>query len=151
MVKRLLALTLGLSLAVAATACGRKGPLALPPGRAPMPVERLTAVAKDGSVVLSWVNPVKTVAGKPLGTLGAVEIWVQAAGEKAPRLVRRIEVQGTAVSSFMLEPGPGAAKGSSFTVRVFDRKGRASDFAQAVPAETVRPPAPGGHNGGGRP
>jgi len=147
MVKRLAALTLGLSLA-AATACGRKGPLELPPGRAPLPVERLTAVPKDGTVLLSWANPVKTVAGKPLGPLGAVEIWVSENGKTA-RLVRRIEVQGAAVSSFTFEPGPGAAKGLAFTVRVYDKKGRASDFAPAVPVETVRRPAPAAAAQGG--
>jgi predicted small lipoprotein YifL len=150
MVKRLAALTLGLSLALGA-ACGRKGPLELPPGRAPMPVEKLTAVPKDGTVLLAWANPIKTVAGKPLGPLGAVEIWVQATGEKASRLVRRIEVQGTSVSSFTFEPGPGASKSLAFTVRVFDRKGRASDFSPAVPVEIARPPAPGDLAEGGRP
>lgn len=140
MVRRLAALMLGLSLAAAA-GCGRKGPLELAPGRAPLPVERLTAVPKDGSVVLSWTNPVKTVAGKPLEALGAVEIWVSEQGGTKPRLVRRIGVEGTAVSSFTYEPGPGALPALSFTVRVLDRKGRASDFAPAVPAGTVRRPA----------
>ena len=65
----------GLSLVVA-PACGRKGPLVLPPGRAPMPVLGLSASAGDGQVVLSWTNPSKEISGRPLGPIGAVEVWV---------------------------------------------------------------------------
>ncbi|HDT14468.1 MAG TPA: hypothetical protein ENO03_08960, partial [Candidatus Aminicenantes bacterium] len=69
--KILIALTL-----VSGPACGRKSPLELPPGRAPLAPEGLSASAVDGSVVLEWLNPARTVSGKPLGPLKAVEVWV---------------------------------------------------------------------------
>jgi predicted small lipoprotein YifL len=157
MTKRLAALfILGLSIAAVAD-CGRKGPLELPPGRAPMAVERLTAVPNDGAVVLAWTNPVKTVAGDPLGPLGAVEIWVfendrPAAGtaltpetvEKKARLARRIEAPAAVAASFTFEPVPGGAKSLAFTVRVIDRKGRASEFSALAVADILRPPAGAG-------
>jgi predicted small lipoprotein YifL len=150
---RIVSLLIGLSL-VAGASCGRKGPLALPQGQAPMAVERLSAVAKDGTVVLTWENPVKTVSGKPLGPLGEIEIWVfernaPAAGasvrpdavEASARLVRRIAVKDAAVSSFVFEPSPAGPNSLAFTVRVLDRKGRASDFSPPAVAEIVRAPA----------
>ncbi len=154
MTKRLAALfIMGLSIA-AVTGCGRKGPLELPPGRAPMAVERLTAVPKDGAVVLAWTNPVKTVAGDPLGPLGAVEIWVfengrPAAGtaltpeavEKKARLARRLEAPAAAAATFSFEPVPAGAKSLAFTVRVIDRKGRASEFSPLTVVDILRPAA----------
>jgi predicted small lipoprotein YifL len=144
MVKRLAALLVGLSLAAGA-ACGRKGPLALPPGQAPMPVEGLTAAIQNGAVVLAWMNPEKTVAGKPLGPLGAVEIWLFAGGppastapltpeavERTARLVGRLEARDAAAASYVFAPGPDGPKSLAFTVRVLDRKGRASEFATPV-------------------
>jgi predicted small lipoprotein YifL len=150
---RIVSLLIGLSL-VAGASCGRKGPLALPQGQAPMAVERLSAVPKDGTVVLTWENPFKTVSGKPLGPLGEIEIWMfdrnaPAAGapvrpeavEASARLVRRIAVKDAAVSSFVFEPVPAGATRLAFTVRVLDRKGRASDFSLPAVAEIVRVPA----------
>jgi predicted small lipoprotein YifL len=153
MAKRLAALLIGLSVA-AGTACGRKGALVLPQGRAPMPAERLSAVAKEAAVLLTWVNPVKAVSGKPLDALGGIEIWVferdaPAAGvplspdavEASARLVRRITGEEAAAASFVFEPVPAGAKSLAFTVRVLDRKGRASDFAPPAVVELVRAPA----------
>ncbi|HPW17532.1 MAG TPA: hypothetical protein PLP83_04030 [Candidatus Aminicenantes bacterium] len=135
---------LGLSLALAAAAagCGRKGPLTLPQGRAPMAVERLAAVPEDGGARLTWTNPERTVAGKPLGPVAAVEVYVfekdpPAAGatltaeavERAARLAARLDAAAAAAASFAYVPGPAGAKGLAFTVRVRDRKGRASAFS----------------------
>jgi predicted small lipoprotein YifL len=152
MAKRLAALLAGLALA-AGTACGRKGPLVLPQGGAPLPVERLSAVAKDGAVVLTWANPVKAVSGRPLGDPGGIEIWVferevpaagvppsPAAVEASARLVGRISGREAAAASFVFEPVPAGAKSLAFTVRVVDRKGRASDFSPPAVAEIVRAP-----------
>lgn len=172
--KRIAALLLGLCLA-AAPACGRKGPLVLPPGRAPMPVEGLTAVAGEGTVVLRWIDPVKTVGGKPLGPLAAVEIWIfdkgrpgagapltSGAVEKAARLARRVSGgelaalrgpagEGAGVRTFACElpAGQAAPARPAFAVRVFDAKGRASEFSVATvdpvrkEAGVDRPAAPG--------
>jgi predicted small lipoprotein YifL len=153
MTKPLATLILGLSF-VAGPACGRKGPLELPRGRAPMAVERLSAVPKDGRVVLEWTNPAKTVSGRPLEPPGEVEIWVferdmpaartsltTAMVEKLARLVRRVATEGSAASSFVFDPGPSGPKSLAFTVRVLDRKGRASDYSPVAVVEIVRPPA----------
>jgi len=154
MTKPLAMLTIGLSIALA-PGCGRKGPLVLPPGNAPMPVEGLTVRPADNAVLLQWTNPVKAVSGKPVGPLEAVEIWVFDKGlpaggrplasgdvEKSARLVRRIsrqefgsfesasgEAPGLFAYAYDIVPGPSAPAKLAFTVRVFDRRGRASDFA----------------------
>jgi predicted small lipoprotein YifL len=155
-------LLIGLLLA-AAPACGRKGPLELPPGGAPMPVEALAAVPGDGTVLLRWTNPAKSVSGRPLGPLEAVEVWVFDNGlpdggrsltsdavEKTARLIRRIPRQelGTYARTpgdasggmaFTYAVGPQAAPARlAFTVRVIDRKGRASEFSAPVAVDLVR-------------
>lgn len=169
-------LVLGLAL-VAGLACGRKGPLELPPGREPAAVEGLSASLRGDTVVLEWANPVKAVSGHPLSGLAAVEVWVfdgglpagspapsSAEAEKAARLVRRIPREefgqhlkepgreaGSMVFVYAL-PADGSAR-LAFTVRVFDAKGRASDFAPPVAVEIVRKTASDGTTAGkgGRP
>lgn len=175
MAKTFATLLLGLGLALA-PGCGRKGPLGLPPGRAPMAVEGLTAVAGDGAVLVRWTNPVKAVSGKPVEALETVEVWVferelPAAGralttdevEKKGRLVLRIpraelaamagaagEAPGTMAFSYVPPPSSAAPAKLAFTVRVFDRKGRASEFTAPAAVEAARrlaavgPSAPGG-------
>jgi predicted small lipoprotein YifL len=157
------ALLIGLALA-AAPACGRKGPLVLPPGRAPMPVEALSAVAGDGAVVLRWTNPVKEISGRPLGPLGAVEIWVFDKGlpardrpltadviEKTARLARKIprkefgtlagregEASGVMIVRYDIGTAAAAPPQLAFAVRVLDGKGRASEFSAPVAVELTR-------------
>ncbi len=153
---------LGLSL-VTAQACGRKGPLVLPQGRAPLPVEGLTAAAGDGQVVLRWTNPSKEISGHPLGPIGAIEVWVFDRGlpegggplsadtiEKTARLARKIPAREIAASAGVL-PGAmtftyalpaglaGPAK-MAFAVRVLDRRGRASEFAGPVTVGILKAP-----------
>lgn len=173
--KRISAVLLALCLA-AAPACGRKGPLVLPQGGAPLPVEGLTAVAGEGGIVLRWTNPVKAVSGKPLGPLEAVEVWIFDKGlpagggpitsetiEKSARLVRKIPRtafgahggpggEAARAMTFTYAPAPGTVVPArlAFAVRVVDRKGRASDFADPVAVETAlrapgvdRPAIPG--------
>ena len=175
MTKPLATFTIGLCVALA-PGCGRKGPLVLPPGGAPMPVEALTAVPAPNAVLLQWMNPVKAVSGKPVGPLEAVEVWVFDKGipaggrpltsgdiEKSARLVRRIprrefdslgsgtgEATGLLAYTYDIVPGPSAPTKLAFTVRVFDRKGRASDFATPAAVDLAGkdarfdPPAPEG-------
>lgn len=150
---------LGLCLA-AAPACGRKGPLVLPPGRAPMPVTGLTAAGGDGRVVLRWTNPTKEISGRPLAGIGAIEIWLLDRGpaggggplspdriEKTGRLVRTIagrDLAGLAAGTdaspgaaftYVLPPSATAPAKLAFAVRVRDRRGRASEFAGPVAFE----------------
>jgi len=145
-------IVLGLSFAAWA-GCGRKGPLELPPGREPMPAEGLKAVAEGGAVRLTWANPAKTVAGKPLEAVGAVEIMIfekdppaagAAPGPEAvqanARRVARLEAAEAAAGSYLFTPPPGGPGSLAFTVRVFDRKGRASAFSSPAVAVLTRPP-----------
>jgi hypothetical protein len=166
MTKRLVPFLVGLGL-VLCPGCGRKGPLILPQGGAPQVVEGLTAVQEGSAVVLEWTNPGKTVAGHPLEPLSAVEIWVFERGlpvagralasadvEKTARLVRRIPREefgrfGAPTGRpagmsfpFVFDPGPAGPKTLAFTVRVFDIKGRASDFSAPAAADIVRKDAP---------
>lgn len=175
MTKPLATFMIGLCVALA-PGCGRKGPLVLPPGGAPMSVEALTASPAHNAVILQWTNPVKAVSGKPVGPIEAVEVWVFDKGlpaggqpltsgdiEKSARLVRRIprqeldslesvsgEAPGLLAYTYDIVPGPSAPTKLAFTVRVFDRKGRASDFAAPAAVDLARkdarlePPAPEG-------
>lgn len=144
-------LLIGLSLLSPLVSCGRKGPLELPPGRAPQAVEGLSAAARQGGVVLAWTNPVKTVGGYPVGALREAEVWVfesdlPAAGaaleavavERSARLAGRIAVAPGAASSFVFEGRPGGPPKLAFTVRVLDGRGRASAFAPPVFAAASR-------------
>ena len=150
MARTLTTLLLGLALA-AAPGCGRKGPLELPQGREPLSPGALTATMTDGTILLRWTNPVKAVSGKPVEALEAVEIWAFDQGlpeggrtlpsseiEKTARLVRRLTGPDLERSTFAyVIPVPGPAK-LAFTVRVLDRKGRASDFAAPVAVDIPR-------------
>lgn len=153
-------LLLGLSL-LAAPACGRKGPLVLPPGRAPLPATGLRAVAGEGGIVLSWTNPDKEISGRPLGPLGAIEIWVFDKGlpagggpllpdriEKTARLLRKIpqrefaglaagagRAPGAMTYTYGLPPAASSSAKPAFALRVLDRRGRASEFAGPVTVE----------------
>lgn len=163
MTKPVATLLIGLWLA-AAPACGRKGPLVAPLGRVPMPVEGLTAAAGDGMIVLRWTNPVKEISGRPLGPLGAVEIWVFDKGlpdgegrltseaiEKTARLVRKIpgkeigiaagteaEAPGVMTFSYAIPAAAATPEKLAFVVRVFDGKGRASEFSAPVAVDLTR-------------
>lgn len=148
--KRLATLLIGLSLC-AFPACGRKGPLELPPGRAPQAVESLSAAVRDGAVVLAWTNPDKTVGGHPLGTLREAEVWVferdlpaggaaleAGAVERSARLAGRVAVAPVAASSYVFEVRPGGPPRLAFAVRVLDGRGRASAFSPPAVVTVAR-------------
>jgi hypothetical protein len=150
----------GLSLASVA-ACGRKGPLVLPPGLAPLPPAGLRAVAGEGRVDLSWSNPEKEISGRPLGAIGAIEVWVFDQGlpgggepltseriERSARLARKLpgrevaaltaarpDAPGVMTFTYVLPPGTAAPAKLAFAVRVVDRRGRVSEFAGPVEIE----------------
>ncbi len=147
--------TLFLGLAIlAAPACGRKGPLVLPPGREPMPAKRVSAILEERAIVLAWTNPDKTVSGKLLGPLEAIEIWVfekdvPASGAVlAPqevtqrgRLLLTSSPDGGAATMSRSVPVPEGAKALAFTIRVRDRRGRVSGFSPLVVVDIARTPA----------
>ncbi|MGB8959297.1 MAG: lipoprotein [Candidatus Aminicenantales bacterium] len=148
-------LLIGLGL-VTVAACGRKGPLVVPRGRTPMPVETLTAALAGGTIVLRWTNPTKEISGRPLGPLGAVEVWVFDKGlpagsgpltseaiERTARLARKIPgkeigASGVMTYSYALPATAAAPEKLAFAVRVFDAKGRASDFSAPVAVAVAR-------------
>jgi predicted small lipoprotein YifL len=160
-------LILGLPLLVF-PACGRKGPLEIPPGREPMAVEGLTALQRGQVVYLEWTNPVKAVSGRPLTVLGTVEIWVFDRGlpaggrplvtsevEKTARLARRIpeeefgSFQGRSGAResgmnfpFVFDPSPTGPKSLAFTLRVLDSAKRASDFSPPAAVDIQACPNP---------
>jgi predicted small lipoprotein YifL len=131
--------------AVCLAGCGRKGPLELPVGLAPMAAADLAAAVEGGEIVLSWTNPSKTLAGRPLRELAAVEIWVFEAGLPAAGAVpAAAEVERTARSaakvpaaapglrmSYRFAPaaGPAGPRRLAFTVRITGPGGRLSEFA----------------------
>ena len=156
-------LALGLAL-LPGPACGKKGPLQPPLSAGPKPVEGLTARQRAETVILEWTNPEKAVDGRPVGALEAVEIWVFDRGlpagdrpltsdevEKTARLVRKIPRRefgtyaektgdGSATMAFSFDAGPPASVPAklAFTVRVFDRRGRASEFSAPVTVDVAR-------------
>lgn len=148
--KRLATLLIGLSLC-AFPACGRKGPLELPPGRAPQAVEGLSAAVREGSVVVAWTNPAKTVGGHPLGALREAEVWVferdlpadgvgldLGTAERSARLAGRVAVAPGAASSYVFEVRPGGPPRLAFAVRVLDGRGRASAFSPPAAVTVAR-------------
>ncbi len=148
----LLVLALGLA---AGPSCGRKGPLQLPPGRAPQTVAGLSAAVEKEAIVLTWTNPSKTVAGTPLGPLREVEVWIferdapspgtaltAEAVEKAARPILRVFVDGRGETMTRRVPlAEVGEKRPAFTARVLDRKGRRSEFSPLVFVDVDRPPA----------
>jgi predicted small lipoprotein YifL len=154
-------LVLGLAV-FAGAACGKKGPLEPPLAREPKPVERLTTFQRGGSVILEWTNPVKSIDGRPLGPLAAVEIWVleveRWAGKEVPRpqdfeakarLGRRVPAKDLRPASqassqkssdvMFAYPISGAKPvfpAMAFAIRVLDGRKRPSKFSAPVVVET---------------
>lgn len=159
-------LLLGMAI-LAGTACGRKGPLELPPGREPMAVEKPAAFQRGDKIVLEWTNPDRAVSGRPLD-VAAVEIRaLEEAFETAPPSPQAGDVEKRAEPALRIKrdefprhrtaPGmddlkmryehafDGRRAGSvrySFLIRVFDGSGRASEFGPPVTIETRVCPMP---------
>ncbi len=160
------AFVLGL-IVVNAMSCGKMGPLQTPLAREPMAVDRFSAYQRGGNLVLEWTNPSRYVDGRPLKTLGAIEIWTveapAAAGPKARkagggevrgRLLRRIDKM--AFAGLSKKSGGDGPEWSSLlplkpadihvplrlALRVTDEKGRASRFSIPVTIEPQICPAP---------
>lgn len=160
-------LLLGMAI-LAGTACGRKGPLELPPGREPMAVDRPAAFQRGDKIVLEWANPDRAVSGRPLDVaaveLRVLEEAVETAAPPSPRagdVEKRAEpvvrIQRDDFPRYRTAPAPDDSKmryehafdgrraGSlrySFLVRVFDGSGRASEFGPPVTIGTRVCPMP---------
>lgn len=159
-------LILGLAI-LTGPACGRKGPLELPPGREPMPVEGSTAFQRGDMIVLEWQNPAKAVSGRAL-VVAAVEIWAveeESAAALASLRVPDVEKRAKPVRRIGRDEFPehgtdpgserrgmryehafdGSRAGSTsfaFSIRVFDGGGRPSDFCLPMTVETRVCPMP---------
>lgn len=134
--------------AVCLAACGRKGPLELPSGGAPMAAADLAAAVEGGEVVLSWTNPAKTLAGRPLRELAAVEIWVFESGlpaagaapasaevERSARAAAKVPAAAPGLRMayrFAPAAAPAGPRRLAFTVRFIGPGGRLSEFAAPV-------------------
>jgi hypothetical protein len=160
-------LALGLAVLLG-SACGRKGPLQPPLVRGPQAVISFKAHQRGGSVVLEWMNPARSVDGRPLGSLKAAEIWVLVLGpgggkqpprlqdfEARARLGRRLSPQefrpdfrspsDEATSAAFVYPFPADKAGSlvlAFSVRVLDAGNRPSKFCAPVLVDTRICPLP---------
>lgn len=160
------ALVLGLAI-LAGPACGRKGPLELPPGREPMAVEKPAAFQRGDKVVLEWTNPDRAVSGRPLAVAAAEIRVLEEASDDAPPSLRAADVEKRTkpvlrikrdeFPRYRTDPGTETLKMSyehafdghragsvrfSFSIRVFDGSGRASEFCPPVTVETRVCPLP---------
>lgn len=164
-------LALLLAAALAAAACGKKGPPVAPETRLPVAVTDLAAVVADGTVELAWTNPGRRADGTRLRELAAVHVFRHedaGLGEPKPALLSRGRVAGYAeVATLRPEPpAPGAARppapavapgqrvqltdrsglayGRRYTyvVVVEDATGRASPPSNRVAVSFIAPPEP---------
>ncbi len=155
-------LALGLA-ALSLPACGRKGPLRPPASPRPQAVRELAVRQRGASIVLDWINPSRTVDGRPLRAVGTAEVWVLDLGTRGAgpplaardfaaraRLGRRVPARdlrpaGTpsGVTAVYPLPGDGFQPATlALSVRVLDEKGRPSEFCPAVPVEVRACPRP---------
>ena len=141
---------------LAASACGKKGPILPPLLRVPQTLQDVSISRVGNRVLLSWSNPESYIDGNPLQGLSEVEVWVVegagAAGapaekpatgdvETTGRLAMKVPVgrpsPGTKGelpvrrASAVLEPDPAlmAQKSLFFSLRASDEKRRTSEFS----------------------
>ena len=166
MTRRSAGILLSLAL-LAASGCGKKGPILAPLVRVPQTVQDLSLSRVGNRVILNWTNPEAYIDGNPLQGLSEIEIWVigeagpagapagkPAEGdfEKKGRLLMKIPAAGPAPAAekapvprqgaAVLEPDPGEmnVKFLFFSLRARDGKRRVSDFSD--PAVLDPGPAP---------
>ncbi len=147
-------------LLLAASGCGKKGPL-LPPLRiVPQAPEGLRAAQRGARIILEWTDPESYNDGAPLAGIAGLEIWEgsDAAGFAASaRLVRTLsaeDLQGLRTGagpasrnrSFAFVPSDPAAPSGTlrlYALRVIDaRRKRASELTAPVALLRVPVPAP---------
>jgi predicted small lipoprotein YifL len=145
-------------LLLAASGCGKKGPL-LPPLRiVPQAAEDLRASQRGARVILEWVNPPTYNDGSALPGIAAIEIWEGAAIGDFPAKARLIltlaaaDLEGLrtgpgpasrafAFSFVPSEPAAPAGTARLYALKIIDaRRKRASEFT--VPASVLYVPVP---------
>ena len=75
MTRRSAGILLSLAL-LAASGCGKKGPILAPLVRVPQTVQDLSLSRVGNRVILNWTNPEAYIDGNPLQGLSEIEIWV---------------------------------------------------------------------------
>ena len=94
--------------------CGKKGPIHAPLVLVPQPVESLKAVQRGGQVILEWTNPESFIDGRPLGEIGAAEIWLEerpeAPSKETPgQPARDFSARGKRIALISLQPKAAAS------------------------------------------
>ncbi len=157
---------------LAASACGKKGPILAPLLRVPQTLQDVSLSRVGNRVLLSWSNPESYIDGNPLLGLSEVEVWVVegagAAGAPAEKPAKGdVETKGRLAmklpvgrpspgakdeppvrrASAVLEPDPAlmAQKSLFFSLRARDEKRRASEFSDPVVLESGTAPSPPGN------
>jgi hypothetical protein len=122
---------LGVALALAVVACGRKGPPVAPEVRVPQPVLDLTGEVTDGAIELRWTNPDRRADNTRLRDLAVARVFRTddaGSGEPKPALLSRGRIAGyTQLALIRLTPPappePGAPVVEGNAVRLTDRQG----------------------------
>jgi hypothetical protein len=122
---------LGLALALALGACGRKGPPVAPEFRLPQPVVDLRGEVSDGAIALSWTNPEHRADNTRLRDLAVARVFRAedaGTGEPKPALLARGRIAGyTELATIRLTtpttPLPAGTVVEGNSVRLTDRQG----------------------------
>jgi len=150
--------------------CGKKGPIEPPLVRVPQAAADLAVAQRGAALLVSWTNPTAYIDGNPLGGVSEVEIWLAKEDRRAEGPAKALTAEQFAGKAQLLAAvGPdkldslrtkGSGTGSEFTysyspasedlgrkvltfsVRVKDRKNKASAFAEPVSQEARIPLVP---------
>ncbi len=76
MIERKIAWILIAAASVAATGCGKKGPLLAPLSKTPKTPSAVACVQRGDRIFVAWTNPDAYIDGHPLTALSAAEVWV---------------------------------------------------------------------------
>jgi hypothetical protein len=148
-----------LLVALAASACGRKGPPVAPEFREPRAVADLAAAVSEGAIELAWRNPDRRVDGTRLRDLVAVHVF-RSDDEGEPRPALRTGKRIAGYRPVATVPLAGARDGGTavvdredlrygrrytYALLAEDAQGRVSPPSLRVTVTYIAPPAaPGG-------
>ena len=153
------------ALVLVLAACGRVGPPVAPQLREPQPATELTAVAGDGLIELSWINPTRRVDNSVVRDLVLVHVFRaedSGAGEPKSALRSRSQIAGydEIATVRLAAPAPATVDGSrvvlpdhqglaygrryTYVVLVEDGQGRLSPPSARLSVMYIAPPAPPG-------
>ena len=147
-------------------ACGRVGPPVAPQLREPQPATQLTAVAGEGLIELSWINPTRRVDNSVIRDLVLVRVFRaedSGSGEAKSALRSRGQIAGydEIATVRLAAPAPATVDGSrvvlpdrqglaygrryTYVLLVEDGQGRLSPPSARLSVMYIAPPAPPEH------